>query len=250
LRPLSWLPLPSTSSNEKRTERRLRAQEAVTRALAESSTLAEASPKIFRAICENLGCDWGELWRVDPAANVLRCTQIWHPGTKPVSEMERVTRAATFSRGEGIAGTVWRQGKPVWITDVLRHPDLRRAPAVARYGLRAAFAFPILLNKEVLGVIAVFSREVLPPDKHLLRMLKAICSQIGQVMGRRRAERLLVEMSEREQQRIGQDLHDGLCQQLAGLAYLASDLQANLARKSCRNEASRAARIAELARAD
>src|SRR5690242_8714722 len=57
-----------------------RAQHAVTRALAESSTVAEASPKIFRALCETLGCDWGELWRVDTSENLLRCAQIWHPG--------------------------------------------------------------------------------------------------------------------------------------------------------------------------
>ena len=39
------------------------------------STLAEASPQIFEALCATLDCDWGELWRVDPLANVLRCTQ-------------------------------------------------------------------------------------------------------------------------------------------------------------------------------
>jgi signal transduction histidine kinase len=104
------------------------------------------------------------------------------------------------------------------------------------------------LNKEVLGVISIFSRQVLPPDKHLLRMLKDICSQIGQVMGRRRAERQLLEISEREQQRIGQDLHDGLCQQLAGLAYIASDLEGKLAKKFV-PEAIIAGRIAALSRA-
>jgi len=44
-------------------------------ALAECTTLAEASPRVFKALCETIGCDWGELWRVDPPRNVLRCTQ-------------------------------------------------------------------------------------------------------------------------------------------------------------------------------
>jgi signal transduction histidine kinase len=82
----------------------------------------------------------------------------------------------------------------------------------------------------------------------LLQLLKDICSQIGQVMGRRRAERQLLEISEREQQRIGRDLHDGLCQQLAGIAYIASNLQSKLA-KGSPAEAVAAARIAELSRA-
>jgi signal transduction histidine kinase len=227
-------------------EKLARAQHAVTRALAESSTVAEASPKIFRALCETLGCDWGELWRAVPSANVLRCTQTWQPGFQGLPEIEGVMRRAVFARGEGIAGTVWARNKPLWVTDVKLRPGFQRS-TIARHGLRTVFAFPIRLNQEVLGVIAIFSRQILPPDKHLLRLLHDICSQIGQVMGRRRAERQLLEVSEREQQRIGQDLHDGLCQRLTGIAYMASDLQTRLGRKSL-PETAIAARIAELSR--
>lgn len=38
---------------------------------------------------------------------------------------------------------------------------------------------------------------------------------------RRRLEMEILDISEREQARIGQDLHDGLCQHLAGLAFMA-----------------------------
>lgn len=220
-----------------------RAQHAVTRALAESSTVAEASPKIFRALCETLGCDWGELWRMIPSANVLRCIRTWHPGSP---EIEAAARRAVLARGEGIPGAVWARNKPLWVTDVRRQARFQRA-IIARHGLRTVFAFPIRLNHEVLGVIAIFSRQILPPNKHLLRLLHDICSQIGQVMGRRRAERRLLEVSEREQQRIGQDLHDGLCQRLTGIAYMASDLQSRLGRKSL-PETAIAARIADLSR--
>ena len=234
-------------TEKRRAEQRLRAQQATTHALAEFSTLAEAGPEIFRAICENLGADWGELWRVDPTGHVLWCTQIWRPETPAVRVPHRAVRAAVFARGQGIPGRVWARNKPLWVADVARHPELRQAAPIERYGLRSVFAFPIRLNKEVLGVITIFSRQVLPPDKHLLRMLTDICSQIGQVMGRRRAERQLLEVCEREQQRIGQDLHDGLCQQLAGLAYIASDLENKLAKKFI-PDAIIAGRIAALAR--
>ncbi len=39
------------------------------------------------------------------------------------------------------------------------------------------------------------------------------------VTERRRLERELLDVSNREQRRIGHDLHDGVCQQLAGIAY-------------------------------
>src|SRR5262249_37554808 len=44
----------------------------------------------------------------------------------------------------------------------------------------------------------------------------------------RRLEREILEISEREQQRIGQDLHDDLCQQLVAIQYTAAALKRDL----------------------
>jgi signal transduction histidine kinase len=242
-----FLLLAQDVTEQRRAMQRLRAQQDITHALAESSTLAEASPKVFHAICENLGCDWGELWRVDPTSHGLRCSQIWHPKDRPLPAMQRSVRNAILGRGEGIAGTVWARNKPVWISRITQHPEQLRAAVMKKCGLQTVFAFPIRLNKEVLGVISIFKRQVLPPDKYVMRMLKDICSQVGQVMGRRRAERRLLQISEDEQQRIGQDLHDSLCQQLAGLAYIANTLEKDLV-KASPTRAATAARISELAR--
>ena len=49
---------------------------------------------------------------------------------------------------------------------------------------------------------------------------------------RRRLENQVLEISEWEQQRIGQDLHDSLSQQLAGIAYLGKVLEQRLTAKS------------------
>jgi len=46
---------------------------------------------------------------------------------------------------------------------------------------------------------------------------------------RKRLEREILEVSNREQRRIGHDLHDGVCQQLAGIAFLTSTLAEELA---------------------
>jgi PAS domain S-box-containing protein len=242
-----FLLLAQDVTQQRRAMQRLRAQQDITHALAESSTLAEASPKVFHAICENLGCDWGELWRVDPTSHGMRCTQTWHPKDRPLPAMQRSVRNAIFARGEGIAGAVWARNKPVWISRITQHPEQLRAAVMKKCGLQTVFAFPIRLNKEVLGVISIFKRQVLPPDKYVMLMLKDICSQVGQVMGRRRAERRLLQISEDEQQRIGQDLHDSLCQQLAGLAYIANTLENDLV-KDLPARAAIAARISELAR--
>ena len=48
------------------------------------------------------------------------------------------------------------------------------------------------------------------------------------VTERKRLEQEVLEISDREQERIGQDLHDGICQQLAGIAMTASLLKRRL----------------------
>jgi PAS domain S-box-containing protein len=62
---------------------------------------------------------------------------------------------------------------------------------------------------------------------------------------RKRLEKEILEISNREQQRIGHDLHDGVCQQLAGIAYRVDILADQLQEKNF-PEASEAERIGRL----
>jgi PAS domain S-box-containing protein len=62
---------------------------------------------------------------------------------------------------------------------------------------------------------------------------------------RRRLERELLEISNREQRRIGHDLHDGVCQQLAGIAYRLDVLGDQLQEQGTA-EAAEAGKIASL----
>ena len=61
-----------------------------------------------------------------------------------------------------------------------------------------------------------------------------------------RLEREIIRISEREQQRIGQDLHDGLCQYLAAITCAATSLKSDLQIRKLDSETATAAEIAEL----
>jgi PAS domain S-box-containing protein len=56
----------------------------------------------------------------------------------------------------------------------------------------------------------------------------------SEMADRQRLERQVLESVEREQERIGQDLHDGLCQLLAGIKFKAASLRAELEQKGLR----------------
>ncbi len=82
-----------------------------------------------------------------------------------------------------------------------------------------------------------FSSTQLAPDLNL--------SILRDVTDRRALEHEIQEISEREQRRLGQDLHDGLGQSMTGIAFLAKVLQQKLEAKAL-EEAEAAGTIASL----
>ena len=77
------------------------------------------------------------------------------------------------------------------------------------------------------------------------RVAERAAALTQEIAERERLQRQLLVISEREQRRIGQDLHDGLCQHLAGSALAGQVLHEKLAKKGM-GEASDAQRIVEL----
>jgi PAS domain S-box-containing protein len=67
---------------------------------------------------------------------------------------------------------------------------------------------------------------------------------IRDITERKRLEREILEISEREKRRIGHDLHDGLCQHLAGVEMMSQVLEQKLSARS----ADAARRAGEIAR--
>jgi len=171
-------------TENRRAEQRLLAQYRVTRILADAATIAEAMPKILQAMCECLGWDLGAVWRIDSKAGVLRCAELWRTSSVEAAEFEMRTRKSTFRSGSGLPGRVWETGAPAYIPDVGHDTAFRGADIAVRQALRAAIAFPILLGREVIGVIGFISRDVSQPDQELLVVLANIGSQIGQITKR------------------------------------------------------------------
>jgi PAS domain S-box-containing protein len=152
---------------------------ATARALAESETLDEAAPRMLKAVCDALGWQYGAIWEVDRARNVLRCVATWHPSSEPFQAFETATMEARLGPGVGLPGRVWADRQPAWIPDVTKDANFPRAPFAARAGLHSAFGLPIAQGSNVLGVMEFFSRDTLEPDSNLLAMMNTITSQIA-----------------------------------------------------------------------
>ena len=157
------------------------------RALAESPSLEEASPRMIEAVCNALGWQCGAIWEVDRTQKRMRCAGTWHAPGLAFEEFTGATVTATFERGIGLPGRVWKDREPAWIPDVTRDDNFPRAAAAERVGLHAAFALPIMEGRRVQGALEFFSRDIREPSHDLLGMMTAVCSQIGLFIERKRA---------------------------------------------------------------
>ena len=183
-------------TQRKHVERRLAAEHTVTRLLAESPTLEEATPKILQAICDSLEWEMGAFWSMDEKAGVLRCSEIWHSSAANIQSFAESTKQTALLPGTGLPGRVWASGEPTWIPDVLNDANFPRAAIAAKDGFHGAFGFPIRRPGLMLGVMEFFSRKIQEPDDNLLQMLSAIGSQIGQFIERKRAEQRINALKE------------------------------------------------------
>jgi len=77
------------------------------------------------------------------------------------------------------------------------------------------------------------------------KLINGVAAALQGYWERKRLEAEILEISEREQRRIGQDLHDGLTQHLRGIVYLHHVLHERLVHKSP-PEATDSARITQL----
>jgi PAS domain S-box-containing protein len=189
--------LTEQRSELSKANRTLELEYEVTSILAESTTPAEAAPKILEVICRSTTCDIGAIWYVDEEPGRLRCQEVWHSAQLNASDFETRTLAQTFVRGEGLPGRVWERGESQWIVELEVEANFPRLAAAHQEGLKSAFGFPITLEGEVIGVLEFFSVERRERDNELLEMMSNVGGQIGQLIERRRADEALRESEDR-----------------------------------------------------
>jgi diguanylate cyclase (GGDEF)-like protein/PAS domain S-box-containing protein len=169
-------------TEKQRAERRLATQFAITRLLTEASTLRAAAPRLLQTLCEGLAWDLGELWWVDADARVLRPEARW-PAPEFTKRDEASRPDQAIARGEDLPGQVWESGRYVWL-DAAAGTLGRTRAAVA--GLQAALAWPLRIDKDVAGVLALYSREPRALRQETIDIVSDISSRIGQFMERER----------------------------------------------------------------
>jgi len=220
----------------KRSEQLLEAQRDVAVALSVSSDLSAALGRLLETAAGVEGLDCGGVYLLNAETGALELEA--HLGLSPTF-VERVARYNAGSsevllvkEGRGlypVCGPDWNTEGSFW----------------AGEKLRSLAVLPLLHEGEILGALNLGSHTQDEIPSAIRVALETIAAQAAAAIARIRLERQILEISDREQARIGQDIHDGLCQQLIGLAFNANSLAGTLADQE-RPEAASARKISLL----
>lgn len=154
-----------------------------------SSSTHDALEDALRICVSNLGeiSGWpvGHAFIRNQAGNKLVSSRIWYLADNTnFRDLQAVSEKVKLSPGEDLPGQVWQTGKAVWITDIEQDETIVRRRNKSRLGVRAAFAFPIKVDDEVIAVVEFFNTKLVSPDQNLLSLARGVKNKIRQMMER------------------------------------------------------------------
>jgi two-component system, cell cycle sensor histidine kinase and response regulator CckA len=179
-----------------RTERRRTAQYSVASLLAGSLSLREVGPQIIQTIAASGDWVFGAIWLKREESAEIKCAATWRAEADGLVTFDEATRRTTLSGSQGLPGRAIAAQHPIWIPDVARDDEFVRAEPAKVADLHGAFAFPLSGEGGPIGVLELFSHQIVDPDEDLLKLVEALGSQIGLFIQRRQIQEELQRQKE------------------------------------------------------
>jgi signal transduction histidine kinase len=184
-------------------------------------------------ICAHANWPVGHVYLVpNQTSNWLEPAKIWFlENPSRFDTFRKISEATPFGPGMGLPGRVLVSKQPEWIIDVTKDTNFPRAKVAENIGVKAGFAFPLLIGKKVVGVMEFFSVEAEEPNRDLMKVMAEVGIQLGRAVERQWAEEDIQNSNERlrrlyqrlemireeERTRIAREVHDELAQILSTL---------------------------------
>jgi two-component system NtrC family sensor kinase len=164
--------------------------QAITAAANEATSPEAVFQLALDQICAYTGWPVGHVYLAAPdGSGQWMSSTIWHLDTpERFAAFQQATQALHMPTvGSDIIGRVITSGQPEWHEDVTTDPAFRHAASAKESGLHSVFACPILVSRDVVGVMEFYAPTMQPPHAMLLDIGVQIGIQLGRVVERQRA---------------------------------------------------------------
>ena len=163
----------------------------ISQVLAQPLPTEKALRNCLAVLCEEIDWTAAGFWQPVENDKVLSLISFYSKIDAP--EFEASSRIHKFEKGQGLPGEVWKQNCSVWLENVSDSNNFPRAATATKVGIVSAFAFPVILGEQFLGVFELFSEARRPPDYGIIRLFEIVSTEIGQLILRRTMENQLAE---------------------------------------------------------
>jgi diguanylate cyclase (GGDEF)-like protein/PAS domain S-box-containing protein len=131
-------------------------------------------------IGRTLNFDYCAIWMIDETEGVLRCVDAWYKESKSLRDFELFSRQYSYKIGEELPGSVWQTKQPIWISDYAASRIYFRSGFADNAGLNSVFGMPIIYQDKIVGVIEIFSKNVIKPNYSLSNHMETLGKSIGE----------------------------------------------------------------------
>ncbi|MEY2475982.1 MAG: hypothetical protein QOG87_1297 [Actinomycetota bacterium] len=177
-------------ADRRRAEMLVRLLQVVAVAANQAGSVEEALQSCIDEVCTATGWPVGHAYLRAPDGGLVP-TLFWHfDEPSRFANFRRVTEGTPLELGVGLPGRVAASGRAEWITDVTGDLNFPRAEG-GDIEVRAAFAFPVIVDSEVVAVLEFFRPEPTEPDDAVLEVMEILAQQVGRVAERELASRAL-----------------------------------------------------------
>jgi diguanylate cyclase (GGDEF)-like protein len=159
----------------------------------EALSIDEAFQTVLDLVCTHMRWPIGHVYIPTRTGNLCP-TGIWHLDDEDRFEAFRtLTEATPLAPGVGLPGRCYRDRKPLWIVDVTLDANFPRAKSAVESGVRAGFAFPVVVGSDLVAVAEFFMAKAAEPDETVLALMTDIGIALGRVVERERAKAKLID---------------------------------------------------------
>ena len=130
---------------------------------------------------------------------------------------------------EAQAGHTLHAGAPVVVEDLRTETRFQPAAILLEHGAISGMSTVVRGRARPYGILGAFTTQRRAFQADDVHFLQSVADVLAAAVERRQLEEELFATAAREQRRIGQDLHDGLCQHLAGIEFRTEALARDLA---------------------
>jgi len=197
-------------TQQRQRENRLALQVVVGQIVGENASPEAAAMRIIEALCVSQGWDAGIKWEVNHEEHRLEFATAWGAPGRRSEALIQESMGLTFAKGADMPGRAWRDGRPVWITNLASGPACRRTQSALAHEMVSGWAVPVRVGSKVLAVLEFYSHLRLREDREAMAAMETVAASLGQMLDRTQ-ERGRAEELYRQREILLDSVADGIC---------------------------------------